>query len=106
MSSEYIHCYGLAWSHLHASGEGWVGLTKVRTCTLPQFALYLLLFKLRPKFFPKSVSLRMCIIVQVLIGNREWMKVNNVRVTTKMEQKLQGHEELGHTVALTAVDGN
>jgi len=48
----------------------------------------------------------MCIIVQVLIGNREWMKVNNVRVTTKMEQKLQGHEELGHTVALTAVDGN
>jgi len=23
-----------------------------------------------------------------------------------MEQKLQGHEELGHTVALTAVDGN
>lgn len=51
-------------------------------------------------------SVRMCIIVQVLIGNREWMKVNNVRVTTKMEQKLQGHEELGHTVALTAVDGN
>ena len=42
---------------------------------------------------------------QVLIGNREWMKTNNVRVSAEMEQSLQRHEELGQTVVLAAVDG-
>ena len=33
------------------------------------------------------------------------MKMNSVHVTTEMEHRLQGHEELGQTVVLAAVDG-
>ena len=42
---------------------------------------------------------------QVLIGNREWMSLNGVAVTSKMEEQMQSFEEHGQTVVLTAVDG-
>ena len=45
------------------------------------------------------------VYAQVLIGNREWMRTNSVRVSAEVEQSLQRHEELGQTVVLAAVDG-
>ena len=42
---------------------------------------------------------------QVLIGNREWMKMNNVAVSEEVDQRLRGYEEHGQTTVLVAIDG-
>ena len=43
--------------------------------------------------------------VQVVIGNREWMKENHVAVSTEVERRITGFEEYGQTVVLVAFDG-
>ena len=44
-------------------------------------------------------------MLQVLIGNREWMSQNGLRVEQLMEDKIKEFEEKGNTVILVAVDG-
>ncbi len=50
-------------------------------------------------------NLTICIGVQVLIGNREWMSVNGIDVVMGMEDKIQVWETQGRTVVLVSVDG-
>lgn len=42
---------------------------------------------------------------EVLIGNREWMKRNGLRVSDDMDRSLENCEVKGHTAVLCAVDG-
>jgi cation transport ATPase len=41
----------------------------------------------------------------VLIGNREWMKCNKLKVDDKIDKAMSAHEQDGHTVILVAIDG-
>lgn len=41
---------------------------------------------------------------KVIIGNRKWMETNLLRVTEDINKKIEGLEEKGQTVMLTAVD--
>ena len=41
----------------------------------------------------------------VLIGNREWMERNNIRVTSEIDSAMTKHEHDGHTAVIVAVDG-
>lgn len=41
----------------------------------------------------------------VLIGNREWMIRNNLRVDENIDRAMSLHEQDGHTAVLVAIDG-
>jgi Cu+-exporting ATPase len=41
----------------------------------------------------------------VLIGNREWMKANHLRVDDGIDKTMSVHEHDGHTAILVAIDG-
>ena len=41
----------------------------------------------------------------VLIGNRDWMQQNGLRIASDVDQVMIEHEEQGHTAVLTAVNG-
>lgn len=41
----------------------------------------------------------------VLIGNREWMKRNDINVTDEIDKAMTKHERDGHTAILVAIDG-
>lgn len=42
----------------------------------------------------------------VLIGNREWMKRNHLKVDNGIDKTMSLHEHDGHTAVLIAIDGN
>lgn len=42
---------------------------------------------------------------KVLIGNREWMTRNDLRVTDAIDKLMSTHENDGHTVILVGIDG-
>lgn len=44
-------------------------------------------------------------IFQVLIGNREWMARNGIRIPIETEENMVGEEESGSTVVCIAIDG-
>ena len=44
-------------------------------------------------------------LVQVLIGNREWMLQNSLRIEPDVDQVMIEHEERGHTAVLAAING-
>ena len=54
------------------------------------------------KFNKKETSQRE---YDVLIGNREWMKKNFVKVENKIDYKMEEYEQKGNTCVLCAVDG-
>ena len=47
------------------------------------------------------------VYLQVLIGNREWMTLNDVNMEREViEEKIKGFEDRGNTIILVAIDGN
>jgi len=42
---------------------------------------------------------------EVLIGNREWLKLNNVPILEEVEAKMIKEEECGNIITLCAVNG-
>ena len=42
---------------------------------------------------------------ELLVGNREWMAKNGLKVTKDMDVKMSEHENQGQTAVLCAVDG-
>ena len=44
-------------------------------------------------------------IYSVLIGNREWMKCNNLKIDDGIDKTMSVHEHDGHTAVLVAIDG-
>ena len=44
-------------------------------------------------------------LAQVLIGNREWMLQNSLRIESDVDQVMIEHEERGHTAVLAAING-
>ena len=44
--------------------------------------------------------------LQVLVGNREWLKQNQYEVTTEVERILAENERTGQTVVLVGIEGN
>jgi len=42
----------------------------------------------------------------VLIGNREWMKCNHLKVDEGIDKTMSKHEHDGHTAVLVAIDGS
>lgn len=45
------------------------------------------------------------LVLQVLIGNREWMSINHVPVKEVVEEQVKHLEELGNTLIFVAIDG-
>lgn len=43
--------------------------------------------------------------LKVLIGNRDWMMQNNLRIEPDVDQVMIQHEEKGHTAVLAAING-
>ena len=41
---------------------------------------------------------------EVLIGNREWLKRNNIRLEEEVDKRMNREEELGRTAVLVVVD--
>ena len=41
----------------------------------------------------------------MVIGNREWMKENQIAVSGDVDKRITGFEEHGQTVVLVAFDG-
>ena len=44
-------------------------------------------------------------VYKVLIGNREWMRENNLTVTDEMDHSMAQYEGLGQTAVLVAING-
>lgn len=44
-------------------------------------------------------------VLQVLIGNRGWMKENQIAVSEDIERRVHSYEERGQTVVLVTIDG-
>lgn len=44
--------------------------------------------------------------LQVLVGNREWLKQNGYEVTTEVEKIIAEDEMTGQTVVLAGIDGS
>lgn len=44
-------------------------------------------------------------VYSVLIGNREWMKTNQITITEDIDLAMSKYEYDGHTVVLIAIDG-
>jgi cation transport ATPase len=43
-------------------------------------------------------------VYSVLIGNREWMKCNHLKVDDGIDKTMSVHEHDGHTAVLIAID--
>lgn len=41
----------------------------------------------------------------LLVGNREWMKKNGLKITNEMDSKMSTHEHQGQTAVLCAING-